>query len=228
MLILALVLPVYAAPVLREQDILDLVTNEVVLRLQVPRRDVEVEWQDLQPSSLVSGLPEGRISYQIATGVRLGGRGNVPVTILVDGRKFRTIFPKIEGRVFPMVLVARNRIGRGGMANESDLIVRRMAIGNVNVASLTDPAQVLGTEATRDIAPGTVLQAQMFRMMPMVKAGEEVTVTVRAGGLTIVTTGVARGAGALGQVIRVQNRETKSDFLARVTGPNQVEIRMEE
>lgn len=225
--ILAVTLPVDAA-VLREQEILDLVRNEVVLRLQVPKRDVEVEWQDMQLSSLLPAIPEGQLTMSIAQTTRLGGRGNVPVLLSIDGKKFRTIFPRLDVRIFQAVLVAKNRIGRGSPANESDVMVQRQPVSGFNIVPLTKFNDVLGSESTRDIAPGTVLTAQMFKIPPMIKAGDEVNIILYSGGLTIITSGVARSTGGRGQMIKVLNRESKVEIVGRVVGPNRVEIRLEE
>lgn len=228
MIIVAFALPAQAAANLREQDIVDLVRNEAVVRLQVSKRDVEVEWQDMKLDSLVPTLPEGRVSLQIAQTARLGGRGSVPVLILVNGQKYRTIFPRLEVRVFQTVLVSNTAIGRGTFPSEREVGLARRALGPMTQAPLTAIEQVIGAEATREIPAGTVLSAMMFRIPPLVKAGEEVSVILISGGLTLITKGQARSAGAKGQLIKVVNLETKTEFVARVVGPNRVEIRMEE
>lgn len=233
--IVAFALPAQAAalqpshpPALREQDIVELVRNEAVVRLQVPKRDVEVEWQDMKLDSLVPTLPEGRVTLQIAQTARLGGRGSVPVLISVNGQKYRTIFPRMDVKVYQTVLVAKTHIARGVYPSEREVGLARQALGPMTQAPLTGIEQVIGAEATRDIQPGTVLSAMMFRIPPMVKAGDEVSVVLISGGLTLITKGQARSAGAKGQLVKVANPETKAEFVARVIGPNKVEIRMEE
>lgn len=227
-MIVAFALPAQAAANLREQDIVEFVRNEAVVRLQVSKRDVEVEWQDMKLDSLVPTLPEGRVTFQMAQTARLGGRGSVPVLIMVNGQKYRTIFPRLEVKVYQTVLVSKTAIGRGTYPSEREVGLARQPMGPMNQAPLTGLEQVLGAEATRDIPPGTVLSAMMFRIPPVVKAGDEVSVILVSGGLTLITKGQARSAGAKGQLIKVVNLETKTEFVARVTGPNRVEVRMEE
>lgn len=55
-----------------------------------------------------------------------------------------------------------------------------------------------------------------------------VAVKVVSGGLTIIASGQAVSDGAMGQLIRVLNLDTRKDFVARVVGENQVEIQLEE
>lgn len=226
--IVAFALPAQAAANLREQDIVEFVRNEAVVRLQVPKRDVEVEWQDMKLDSLVPTLPDGRVSLQMAQTARLGGRGSVPVLILVNGQKYRTIFPRLEVRIYQTVLVSKAAIGRGSYPSEREVGLARQPIGPMTQSPLTGIDQVIGSEATRDIPPGTVLTAMMFRLPPLVKAGDEVSVVLVSGGLTIITKGQARSAGAKGQLVKIVNLESKQEYVARVVGPNRVEIRMEE
>lgn len=226
--IVAFALPAHAATNLREQDIVEFVRNEAVVRLQVPKRDVEVEWQDMRLDSLVPTIPAGRVSLQVPQTARLGGRGSVPVLISVNGQKYRTIFPRMDVRVFQTVLVSKTRIARGSFPSEREVGLARQALGPMTQAPLTAIDQVIGSESTREIPPGTVLTAMMFRLPPLVKAGDEVSVVLISGGLTILTKGQARSPGAKGQLVKVVNLETKQEFVARVVGPGRVEIRMEE
>jgi flagella basal body P-ring formation protein FlgA len=216
------------AATLREQEITDLVTTEVVKRLQVSRQDVTVEWMDMSASSLVPALPEGRVSLEISPNAHLGGKGSVPIQVSINGRRFRTIFPRLEVKVFQQVAVAKNRISRGTVANGGDVVLQRTPISGMNQAPLTNLVTVLGAEATRDIPPGTVLTAQMFRLPNVVKTGDMVSIVLTSGDLTIVYHGQARTAGAMGQLIKVINLESKREFTARVTGPNRVEIKLED
>jgi flagella basal body P-ring formation protein FlgA len=220
--------PAYAATALREQAIIDLVADEAVKRLQVPRRDVVVEWEDMSASSIIPELPEGQVTLEVAPHAHLGGKGSVPIQVSVNGRKFRTIFPRLEVKVFQTVVVAKNRIQRGGIANGGDVALQRTAVSGSVQAPLTSMISVLGAEATRDIQPGTVLTAGMFRLPTLIKAGDMVNIVLTSGGLTIVYQGQARTAGAMGQLIKVQNLQSKREFTARVAGPNRVEIKLED
>jgi flagella basal body P-ring formation protein FlgA len=229
---LGILILVYAGPAqaagLHEQEVLELVTNEVVQRMQVSRRDVQVVWQDMDASNLVPAIPPGHITLQIAPSAHLGGRGSVPIQILVDGRKFRTIFPRLDVQIFQTVLVAKTRIARGSLVSGGDFGLQRQAVSGLNQVPLVAPQAVLGAEATRDIQAGTVLTAQMFKLPTAVKSGDMVTIVLTSGDLTIIYNGQARSAGAVGQMIKVLNLESKREFTARVTGPNRVEVKLED
>lgn len=226
--IVVFALPAQAAANLREQDIVEAVRAAAVARLQVPRRDVEVDWQDMSVDSLVPTLPPGQVTLQIAPTARLAGRTNVPIQLLVNGQKFRTIFPRLDIRVFQNILVSRMKIGRGSFPGEREVTLTRQALTQMVQSPLTAIDQIIGSEAVRDIPSGTVLTAMMFRLPPLVKVGDEVSVVLTSGGLTIITKGQARSQGAKGQLVKVLNPESRQEFMARVIGPNRVELRLED
>jgi flagella basal body P-ring formation protein FlgA len=218
----------WAAPILREQEVLDAVRAATATRLQVPSRDVRVAWRDMSVENMVPALPPGRVTLQVSPTASLGGSGAVPVQVLVEGQRWRTIFPRLEVQVVQPVLVARTRIARGVQAQAGDVEAVRNPVQGTGQPPLSRLEQVLGNEATRDIAPGTVLTAGMFRVAPVVRPGEDVTVSVLDGGLTIVARGQARSAGGNGQLVKVVNPDTRHEFTARVVGPGKVEVRLEE
>jgi flagella basal body P-ring formation protein FlgA len=86
------------------------------------------------------------------------------------------------------------------------------------------PVDVVGARAVVDLPAGQVLQKPMIVPAPLVRSGEPVTITVRAGGLQVQTQGVAAQAGRLGDVIRVINSDSGRRLSARVVGPAAVEV----
>lgn len=232
---LGIVLLAYATPgqaasfKVREQQVLDLVVQKVMQRHQIPRQDVEVEWLDTKLSSMVTAIPEGPVTLEIADTARLNGKGNVPVSIFVNGKKFRTIFPKVSVNVYQTVLVTSVAIARGSQPQAGDVTLERRAIGTTSAGQpLSNLKALAGAQAVRDLPVGTVLTAPMFRIPPVVKMGDVVTVMLVNGDLTMITSAQARTNGSVGQVIRVMNLDSKREFTARVVGPNRVEVKLED
>lgn len=228
--LVACALPAWAASFsVREQQVLDLIVQKVMARHQVPKTDVEVEWLDTKLAAMVTAVPEGTVTLEIADTARLAGRGNVPVTIFVAGKKFRTIFPKVDVKVYQNVLVAAAPITRGAQPDAREVEQERKAVGGVvGQPPLTSLSTLAGAVAVRDIPAGTVLTAQMFKIPPVVKMGAVVTVTLIQGDMTLITSAQARSNGSVGQVIKVMNLESKREFTARVIGPDRVEVKLEE
>jgi flagella basal body P-ring formation protein FlgA len=226
---LACALPAWAADfTAREQQVLDLVVRKLMQRHQIPKTDVEVSWADRPLRTMVSAVPEGAITLEVADNARLVGRSNVPVSIFVAGKKFRTIFPKVDIKVYQQVLIAQAPIARGEQPNAKDLELERKPVADTGTPPLTSLNTLAGAVAVRDIPAGTVLTAQMFKIPPVVKMGSVVTVTLIAGDITMITSAQARSNGAVGQIIKVMNLDSKREFTARVVGPDRVEVKLED
>lgn len=227
--LLACSLPAWAADfTAREQQVLDLVVRKLMQRHQIPKTDVEVSWADRPLRTMVTAVPEGAITLEVADNARLVGRSNVPVSIFVAGKKFRTIFPKVDIKVYQQVLITQAAIARGEQPNAKDLDLERKPVAGSGTAPLTSLNTLAGAVAVRDIPAGTVLTAQMFKIPPVVKMGSVVTVTLITGDITMITSAQARSNGAVGQIIKVMNLDSKREFTARVVGPDRVEVKLED
>lgn len=123
-----------------------------------------------------------------------------------------------------MVVVATRSLPKGTLIRDTDVclqpLLRDLGVGET-FATLED---VLGQETTRSITSEQPLAPEMLTAPILIRRGDAVTVTARAGGLKVKTTGRARDAGGLGDVITVESLLNRDTFLARVSGPQQVEI----
>ena len=66
--------------------------------------------------------------------------------------------------------------------------------------------------------------AEPLPLPPLVKRGESVTVHSRAAGVRITTSGKALSDGSLGAEIQIELADKRNKILARVAGPQTVEI----
>jgi flagella basal body P-ring formation protein FlgA len=101
---------------------------------------------------------------------------------------------------------------------------RRMIAGGVRQAvfeadSATSRKQPHAPKPVAAPAPETKQPA-----VALVARGSTVTVHARAAGVTVTTSGKAIEAGAAGEAINVELADTRQRVLARVTGPQRVEL----
>jgi flagella basal body P-ring formation protein FlgA len=84
---------------------------------------------------------------------------------------------------------------------------------------------VVGREATRAIAKGTVVQSQSVSPPVLVRGRDIVTVYSRCGGVMVRTTARARQDGSRGELITVESlQDRRAAFSARVCGIQEVEV----
>ena len=86
------------------------------------------------------------------------------------------------------------------------------------------PRELEGARAVVDIAAGQVLHRSMVMPAPLVRTGDEVTVTLRRGPIEVEGRGIAAQTGQLGDVIHVMTPESKRRLAVRITGRRLVEV----
>lgn len=113
--------------------------------------------------------------------------------------------------------VARGEVlGRDDFANQA-----RSPAQARNALAVND---AVGREATRTLPAGTVLRATDVIAPRLVRRGEPVTITVRAGGLAIATGGRALSSAGAGEMVRVVSLSTNRTLDGVVEGPDAVRV----
>jgi flagella basal body P-ring formation protein FlgA len=88
--------------------------------------------------------------------------------------------------------------------------------GRLTAGFLTDINKAVGLQAVNFLRPGTVLNSFSLRQPALIKRGSTVNILARAGGLEVSTVGIAMQDGILGQIIRVQNANSRRFLSAKV------------
>ena len=222
-------MPTTAAP-LRERDVVEYVAEQAALRYQAKRSDVKVTWEGPRLATLAGGTIEAsEVTLHLDKETRLGGKSAVPLQLLKDGKRLRTLFPRLEVQVLREVMVVVNPVARGGTVSEGDVELTKRALHTIPGTPILGGPEVLrGAVAKRYVSKGSVLVEGAFDLPPVVRSGSMVAVKLVSGGLTIIASGQAVSDGAMGQLVRVMNLDTRKDFMARVVGENRVEVHLEE
>lgn len=218
----------HAAPI-RERDVVEFVAEQAALRYQANRSDVTVTWEGARLATLAGGtLDSSQVTLFLDKDARLGGKSAVAIQLLKDGKRFKTIFPRLEVQVMREVMVAINGVARGAPLAEGDVELVKRALHTIPGTPILGGPEVLrGAVAKRYVARGSVLVEGAFDLPPLVRSGSMVAVKLVSGDLTIIASGQAVSDGAIGQLVRVVNLDTRKDFMARVVGENRVEIHLE-
>lgn len=222
-------MPATAAP-LRERDVVEYVAEQAALRFQAKRSDVRVTWEGPRLATIAGGTIEAsEFTLYLDPNTRLGGKAAVPLQLHKDGKRVRTLFPRLEVQVLREVMVAVNGVARGAALAEGDVQLMKRALHTIpGTPILGGPDVLKNAVAKRYVSKGSVLVEGAFDLPPVVRSGSMVAVKLVSGGLTIIASGQAVSDGAMGQLVRVMNLDTRKDFVARVVGEDRVEVRLEE
>lgn len=120
------------------------------------------------------------------------------------------------------VLTWARNIVAGEMIQPTDLVWGKAAMAPADAPS--DPDAVVGLAAKRALRAGAAVSGRDIAALAVVKAGDIVTLTFDAEGITLALQAKALSAGGVGEAINVQNTSSKKIIQAVVTGPGQAVV----
>lgn len=222
--------PVQAAvPRILERDVLNYLVDQAELRYQVSAKDITARWVG-PPLDMLLGdwMPEDAWELRVDPQQRILGDTVVPVQVWVHDHPVRTLFPHLDITAYQRVLVASREIQAGEPIDATDSRPERRALDMIWGVPLLPGKDVREARAVREIPSGTVLTDSILALPLAVKSGSMVDVRLDEGGLMILTSGQALIGGQVGQRIMVSNPSSGRQYAARVSGPDQVIVHVED
>lgn len=134
----------------------------------------------------------------------------------------------VSGRAHTVVdlPVLRSRLRPDQVVRADDVEIRSFRIERVPAHALTDAASFVGLSPKRSLTPGRPVLADDLGPPTIITRGALVTMQIVNPHLRLMATGRAQDPGALGDVIRVQNIQSRLVVEAVVTGPGHVAIQL--
>jgi flagella basal body P-ring formation protein FlgA len=130
------------------------------------------------------------------------------------------VSPVAHGNV--EVLTYTRSLAAGEIVQPTDIAWIKAAAAPNDAPS--DAEAVIGQAAKRPLRAGGVVQAHDVGAAMVIKAGDIVTVTYEAEGISLVLEGKAMGAAGVGEFLAVQNTLSKKVVQTLVTGPGQAVV----
>jgi flagella basal body P-ring formation protein FlgA len=201
-----------------EQAIVKYVSDSVAWEpgdFSVTVRNSDEKWKCLdkpitvQVTGLSSKLPKGNVNLKLIVN-QYAKVYSVPVVCFVT--------------VGTPVIVAKTAIPRGTMLTSENCVSERKDITHYACNPFTDLSQLNGLIVNRTIQPETILNAKLTSRMPIIGKDEQVYVVVDRGRVRVSIIMRARGQGALGDMIWVENELTHKLLKTKVIGKGKVEL----
>jgi flagella basal body P-ring formation protein FlgA len=217
-------------------------------RAIVERSSQEIFRDEIEDALTASFRDQG---YQDKFEIELGNRSlkihvaaNEPATIGVEnlsinrstGRFVATMVTpantpgakryRLTGRIHKLVQVPviSRRLSRGDVIRKNDIEWIDVREHTLRRGYILDDSQVIGMAAKRYIAAKTPITTNLIQRPQLVSKGDLVTVSLRAGSMSLTTQGRAMEAGSLGDIVRVKNAKSKKVVEAKVTGNGTVKV----
>jgi flagella basal body P-ring formation protein FlgA len=160
----------------------------------------------------------------LTSGELASGVVGVPVEVLVDGLRYRTVWTSWRIEVWETRPVLAHPV-RAGEELRPELFERQRvhADGAAGLEPL-DPIQVVGAVAKRDLVPGEPITAHDVHRPAAVTLGATLFLRVRKGSIEARVSAVALETGTVGERIRVKTTEAGQELVATVIGRDLCEI----
>jgi len=189
------------------------IVNAVTSRLgDVRAVDVEIVQGPVLSGAILSASP--------MPGVRLGQ----PMRFLITPAGGRAVTVVARVNVVAGHAVAAGSIERGGEVAAADVIWKEGPVDGQLLEPLPPLADVVGARARRSIVAGETFNRTMLARPIAVRAGDELTLTVRSGAIEVQGVGRAVSSGAIGDVIRITSPGSREIRRARITAVSAAEI----
>jgi flagella basal body P-ring formation protein FlgA len=194
----------------------DLLTADICQRFSIPADQIQMTFNPQDQKVL--GLCEPLFKFDIQPRRALNlGLVSWDVSICSDSAtKKVTIIA--NARAWQDQVVVARPLAYKQLLRADDFTTRRVLSDSLPAQPLLRLEQCAGEQSAADLKPGTIMIARMVDPVPLVRAGQLITITLTSGSVQIRSVGRAMEQGSLGQSIKVRNETTRDVFDVTVTG----------
>ena len=195
------------------------------LEKTLPWEKNKVKINDIRVNGKVI-LPKGDIAYKVMRPrkTELLGTTLLSVDFSVNGRFIKKVWVSVNIAVFTEVVVTKRPMGRYRLITEDDIHLVSMNLAELSSSVITRCEEVLGKRARRAIDSHVVLRPDLVELPPLVKRGDIVLIIAESEGLKITALGRVKEKGRKGDIVRVENIDSKKGIYARVLDSSSVEV----
>lgn len=154
------------------------------------------------------------------------GTGRFSAVLSVTGDGMDPLNSRLAGRVDEMVAlpVATARLAAGTVLRDEDVHSVNVPTRVANRAVAHDPAEIVGLQLRRQMAPGQPFALTELTRPALVRRGADVVMELDSPGISLTAQGQALDSGSIGERIRVLNPISRAVIEADVIGPDRVRV----
>tara|TARA_R110000868_G_scaffold241497_2_gene496372 strand:- start:126149 stop:127198 length:1050 start_codon:yes stop_codon:yes gene_type:complete len=180
---------------------------------------LRISYRDIDEAFL-STSTEGRLVEIKEISKR--GRTAIRVIVLDDLMVASEQALLFDVEIFRTVLVARERVNRGSVLNESVTMSDRRWVSPEEHAADADEA--MGMALSKTINEGQMIESQHIELPLVIRRGDIVSAKSIAGSVVVTVRGRAKSNARLGETIEIESMNGDSQFRAKATGKGRAAI----
>lgn len=171
-------------------------------------------------------LPAGPLDFEVIAPQQWEGWGSVNLTVYArqNDRMVGNISLRIEVEALADMVVALRQLDTGAVLAPADISVQRRDVAAVSGRFIRSSADVVGKKTRTTLKANQPLRMDQLEKVPLIKSGQMVTIIAENDVLKVSVAGKAKGNGAEGDIIMVQNLSSLKDIPARVVSASTVQV----
>ncbi len=216
-------LAAWAQPnVLKEAVVRQVVTDYV---RQKSARLVEVRVKKLGFSGDIA-LPPGNVSFEVVSPREWEGwgKGSLALIVRVDEVVAKNIPLNVEVEALADMVVTTRPLERGEVVAPDDVAVQKRDLATAPARVCRSLADALGKRVRVGMRGNAPVRDDYLERLPIVKSGQLVTIVAENDTFRVTASGRARGNGARGDIVPVQNMNGQKELPAVVVDANTVRV----
>jgi len=145
---------------------------------------------------------------------------------LPDSAMMRRAPLRVSGTVVETIeiLLAARRVARGEILKASDIVRERRSRASLGADVVTNLEYAVGLALRHPLRAGAPLRRADLMKPEIVKRNDAVTLVYEAPGVLLSTRGKALEAGTMGDLVSVQNLQSRRTVYGTITGPGRVTV----
>ncbi|MDD2366567.1 MAG: flagellar basal body P-ring formation chaperone FlgA [Desulfuromonadaceae bacterium] len=207
----------------REQEIRELVTSFIIARSSGMNWTLHINRISINRHLK---MPEGKMDYEIIAPQQWEGWGKTNLTVIIrqNDRVIRNISVTVDVEAKTDMVVALHQIEYGDLLTEADVVVQEYLLSPGSRLAARSLSDVVGKKARTTLKANQPVRSDQVERVPLIKAGQMVTIIAENEVLKVAVSGKARSAGAEGDTISVQNLTSLKEIPARVISATTVQV----
>lgn len=167
---------------------------------------------------------EGVLTARPEPGARLGRASQFSLTVATETGPRRIGSAVAVVTAITRRLQATRPLQTGDVVAAGDVTEMRGSVANGPLKPLPIAEEAIGARVVGTLTAGDVVTAGNIRPVPLVRSGQQVTLTAKVGTVEAHGVGVAVENGQNGSVIHVVNPDSRRTIVGRVVGAGEVEV----
>jgi flagella basal body P-ring formation protein FlgA len=183
--------------------------------------------QILVPQDVV--LPEGNVEIEVQgprTLTRINGL-SLKVDFLVDGKRHKSQWVQLEAKAIGDVVVLNHDVRYGQPIRREDLRIERRELNRLE-GLVHHPEDAVGNVPKTALREGDELLSRNLKEPMLVRRGDVVSLLAKGSRFVVKTLAKAKDSGTRGELIMVENVDSKQLVQAMIVGPKTVSVLLPE